>query len=47
MNLCKKVPGKKISEKKLEFENKNFVKKSEFSEVLGKNVRRKKPRKKS
>ena len=35
-NLCKKVPGKKVSEKKPG--NKNFGKKSEFSQVLGKNV---------
>jgi len=33
-NLCKKVPGKKVSGKKPG--NKNFGKKSEFSQVLGK-----------
>ncbi len=33
-NLCKKVPGKKVSEKKPG--NKNFGKKSEFYQVLGK-----------
>jgi len=35
-NLCKKVPGKKVSGKKPG--NKIFGKKSEFSQVLGKNV---------
>jgi len=35
-NLCKKVPGKKVSGKKPG--NKNFRKKSEFYQVLGKNV---------
>ena len=35
-NLCKKVPGKKFLEKKPG--NKNFGKKSEFYQVLGKNV---------
>ena len=35
-NLCKKVTGKKISEKNLEI--KTLVKKSQFSEVLGQNV---------
>ena len=34
--MCKKVPGKKVSEKKPG--NKNFGKKSEFSQVFGKNV---------
>jgi len=35
-NLCKKVPRKKVSGKKPG--NKNFEKKSEFYQVLGKNV---------
>ena len=35
-NLCKKIPGKKVSEKNLEI--KTLEKKSEFSQVLGKNV---------
>jgi len=35
-NLCKKVLGKKCLEKKPG--NKNFGKKSEYSQVLGKNV---------
>ena len=34
-NLCKKVTGKKVSGKKPG--NKNFSKKSQFSEVLGQN----------
>ena len=36
INVCKKAPGKKFLEKKPG--NKNFGKKSEFSQVLGKNV---------
>jgi len=37
VNLCKKVPGKKVSgEKNLEI--KTLEKKSEFYQVLGKNV---------
>ena len=35
-NLCKKIPGKKVSEKNLEI--KTLEKKAEFSQVLGKNV---------
>ena len=35
-NLCKKIPGKKVSEKKPG--NKNYRKKCEISQVLGKNV---------
>ena len=40
VNLCKKVTGKKVSGKKPR--NKKFGKKSQFSEVLGQNVTRKK-----